>query len=239
MRLCLLLLFPFVFTMDLQAQKIIYDSNVELRAVASFHAIEVSGGIDLYVSQGEEKVAISARSPEFRSHIHTTVDNGVLKIWYEWKDGRNMSFSANKALKAYVSYKNLDALQGSGGSDITVDGVLRAEKLQLHISGGSDFKGGVDIQTLKVHASGGSDVLIEGKVTTIALDVSGGSDVDGFGLTAEDATVSASGGSDVQISATKGIVANASGGSDVRYRGPASVKEIRSSGSSSVKKVSL
>jgi len=225
--------------MDVRAQTVIYDANVEVRTAAPFHAIEVSGGIDLYVSQGEEKVAVSAKSPEFRSHIHTKVDNGVLKVWYEWKEGRNISFSTNRALKAYVSYKALDALQGSGGSDITVQGVLQAEVLQLHISGGSDFKGGVDIQTMKVHASGGSDVLIEGKVRTISLDVSGGSDVDGFGLTAEDATVSASGGSDVQISATKGLVANASGGSDVRYRGPASVKEIRSSGSSSVKKVSL
>ncbi|MEJ7911830.1 MAG: head GIN domain-containing protein [Chitinophagaceae bacterium] len=239
MRFSLLLLFTFVFMVRLPAQKVIYDSNIEVRAAAPFHAIAVSAGIDLYLSHGEEKVGVSAKSLELRSHIRTRVDNGVLKIWYEWKEGRQMSFGSNKALKAYVSYTALDGLHGSGGSDITVDGVLRAAVLQLHISGGSDFKGGVDIQNLKIHASGGSDVLIEGRVGTLSMDVSGGSDVDGFALTSEKATISASGGSDVQISVTRDINANASGGSDVRYKGPASVTDIRSSGSSRVKKVTL
>ena len=42
------------------AQKVVNDPNAEKREVKGFHAIEVGGGIDLYLSQGNEAVAVSA-----------------------------------------------------------------------------------------------------------------------------------------------------------------------------------
>ena len=50
--------------------------------------------------------------------------------------------------------------------------------------------------------------------------------------------VEASGGSDIYITVNKELVAGASGGSDIFYKGNGSVKEMKSSGSSSVKKTS-
>ena len=220
-----------------EAQKTIHDPNVEIRPTKSFHAVKVSGGIDLYISQGDEAVAVSAKDVEYRSHIKTEVTDGVLKIWYEWKDGRNILVGSNKQLKAYVSYKTLDALSASGGSDINVDGAIRSGKLALNVSGGSDFKGQVEVQDLKVDASGGSDVTISGKTEALDIDASGGSDVSGFDLFAQTANISASGGCDVEITVAKDIAARASGGSDIRYRGAAAVTQTSASGSSSVKKV--
>ncbi len=90
-----------------QAQKTIYDANAETRSVKGYKAIRVSHGIDLHISYGEEMVAVSAKDTEFRDRIKTEVENGVLKIWYEWKEGKNILMASNKALKAYVSYKQL------------------------------------------------------------------------------------------------------------------------------------
>jgi len=218
------------------AQKTVNDPNAEKRNASGFHAIEVSGGIDLYLSQGSEAVAVSAAKMEYREKIMTKVENGVLKIWFEWKNGFKVDWG-NRKLKAYVSFKNLDRLEAFGGSDVDVDGAIKVSKLDMEISGGSDFSGKVDISELKVDASGGSDVSISGKTTRLTIDASGGSDFSGYELSADVCDVEASGGSDVFITVNKELSANASGGSDVFYKGNGLIRDIKTS-SSSIKKVS-
>lgn len=218
------------------AQKTINDANVQKRNVSGFHAIEVSGGIDLYLSQGDEAVAVSASKVEDRDKIVTEVKDGVLKIWYDWKNSSKFDWG-NRKMKAYVSFKNLDRLEGSGGSDINVDGSIKVPKLEMEISGGSDFDGKVETDELKVEASGGSDVDISGKAAKVTIDASGGSDFKGYELATDICNVEASGGSDVHITVNKELSANASGGSDVFYKGTGLIRDIKTSGSS-IKKVS-
>jgi hypothetical protein len=219
------------------AQKTINDPNAEKRNVSGYHAIQVSGGIDLYLSPGTESVAVSAAEIKHRDRIRTEVKDGVLKIWYDYdRDNRIRMEWGNRKMKAYVSFKELDRLEGSGGSDIIVDGVIKSNSLSLDISGGSDFDGKVDVNTMKVEASGGSDVDISGRAANIDIDASGGSDFKGYDLVSDVCILEASGGSDIDITVNKELTANASGGSDVSYKGNAVVKTSKSSGSSSIKK---
>lgn len=219
-----------------KAQKTVYDANAQVRSVKGFRAIQVSGGIDLYLSSGQEAVAVSAKEIEHRDRIKTEVENGVLKIWYDWKDGMNFLKGTNRQLKAYVSFKTLESLSASGGSDVDVDGAINASKFSLNISGGSDFRGKINAQELTIDQSGGADINISGKAARLTVDASGGSDFNGYGLEAETATVGASGGSDVEVTVNKQLTANASGGSDVSYRGNASSVTSNKSGGGSVKK---
>ena len=50
------------------------EKNLQKRQVSGFHGVDVSGGIDLYLSYGPESVAVSAASTEVRDHIITEVD---------------------------------------------------------------------------------------------------------------------------------------------------------------------
>jgi hypothetical protein len=222
-----------------RAQKIVNDANAEKRNVSGFHAISVGGGIDLYLSQGEEGVAVSASETKYRDQIRTEVVNGVLKISYDYKNKLGWSITSGKMkLKAYVSAKTLDKLHAGGGSDVSVDGTLKSTSLDIHISGGSDFVGKIEATDLKAECSGGSDMRISGTAKNLAIDASGGSDVKGFDLNVESCYAEASGGSDIQISASKELNVNTSGGSDVHYKGSAVIKDIKTSGGGSVKKVS-
>jgi hypothetical protein len=220
------------------AQKTVNDPHAEKRNVSGYHAIEVSGGIDLYLSQGEEAVAVSASETKYRDRIKTEVKNGVLKIWYDNKNNLNIDWGSNRKMKAYVSFKDLNNLEGSGGSDINVEGTIKVSTLALNVSGGSDFEGKVEANDLKVDASGGSDVKISGMVKNLDIDASGGSDFKGYELAADVCNLQASGGSDVYITVNKELSADTSGGSDVFYKGNGAVREMKSSGSSSIKKVS-
>ena len=221
-----------LLTMATFGQKTINDPNVQKRQVSSFTGIEVGGGVDLYLSQGAEAVAVSASEAKYRDKIVTEVKNGVLHIWYD----ANSNWGGRK-LKAYVSFKNLDQLEGSGGSDIKVEGTITVAKLSLHVSGGSDFDGNVNISELKVDASGGSDVNIAGTAKSLSVDASGGSDFKGFELITDNTTVDASGGSDIYITVNKELNATSSGGSDIHYKGNGLIRNINGS-SSNIKKVS-
>jgi hypothetical protein len=218
------------------SQKTINDPDIEKRTVSSFTGIEIGGGIDLYLSQGEEAVAVSASEPKFRDKIKTQVENGILKIWFETNSNLHIDWS-NKKLKAYVSFKNIDLLKASGGSDVKVTGSITVSKLFMHVSGGSDFEGKVNIDELKIDALGGSDVDISGTAKNLDVNASGGSDFKGYELITDNSTVDASGGSDIYITVNKELNANSSGGSDVYYKGNGLIKNIKSSGSS-IKKVS-
>jgi Putative auto-transporter adhesin, head GIN domain len=215
------------------AQKTINDANAEVRPVSKFDVIEVSGGIDLYLSYGEEALAVSASDKGIRDHIKTEVKDGVLKISYDWKKGMKFNLKGS-SLKAYVSYTSLLRLFASGGSDVHVDGTIKADRFRLNLSGGSDFTGKVDIKALTIDMSGGSDANVGGGVTDLRIEASGGSDFSGFNLVTENCIIQASGGSDVQITVNKEIYAEASGASDIDWKGKATVKGVRASGSGSV-----
>ena len=236
MKKLLVIAIVLVFNASLFAQKI-NDVNAEKRNVSGYHAIEVSGGIDLYLSEGDESVAVSAAETKYRDRIKTEVKNGVLKIWYDYNSNVKIDWG-NRKMKAYVSYKNLDKLGASGGSDIMAYGSIKTTTLNLSVSGGSDFEGKVEASDLNVDASGGSDVKISGTAKQLNIDASGGSDFKGYELAADICNLQVSGGSDVYITINKELIAEASGGSDVFYKGNGLVREVKSSGSSSIKKVS-
>ena len=119
MKKLISLLFAVFALATVYAQKTIQDANAEVRNVTRFDIIEVSGGIDLYLSYGEEAVVVSASNKELRDHIKTEVKDGVLKISYDWKKGMKFNLKGS-SLKAYVSYTSLLRLFASGGSDVTV-----------------------------------------------------------------------------------------------------------------------
>jgi len=217
-----------------QNEKLINDKNAEKRSVKGFHAIRISGGIDLYLTQGkDEAVAVSAASVSIRNKIRTEVEDGTLKIFMD-NDGEHWG-SGHVNMKAYVSFSTLDALSASGGSDVYVEEALKLEKLKIVLSGGSDMKGKVSIGELSITQSGGSDITLTGNASHLIVTASGGSDLHGYDLATETCNVSATGGSDVHILVNKELTATASGGSDVYYKGAASVKQV-SSGSGSVSK---
>ena len=216
------------------AQKNIHDANAVARTVGTFHGIKMSSGIDLYLSQsGSEGLAVSASSSDYRDKIVTEVENGILKIYYGDQGSWGTNWG-NRKMKAYVSVKDLDLLEASGGSDIYIDEKLQSARLKVQLSGGSDIIGKVAIEDLSISASGGSDAKLTGTANHLKVSISGGSDFKGADLIAEYCSISASGGSDAYIHVNKELDSHASGGSDIRYTGnPTS--NVSSSGGGSVK----
>jgi hypothetical protein len=207
------------------------DNNKESRPVPTFHGVEVSDGIDLYLSQGPASVAITAASENIRRHMITEVVDGILRIHLEkdWQpDGMDTK------MKAYVSIPSVDQLEASGGGDIYFQTEITASKLRLELSGGGNLEGKIQADNLSIDQSGGSNVHLSGKVKELQVNASGGGSLKGYGLVADFARINASGGSHSEITVNKELRVASSGGSDVYYKGMAMTREINSSGGGSV-----
>jgi hypothetical protein len=222
------------FVVIAQNPKVINDANAQKRTVTGFHGVDIHSGIDLYLSQGgDETVVVSASDAEVRDRIVTEVEDGILHIYLDDKWHWNWNWG-NRKLKAYVSCKVLDQLTASGGSDVFIDAAIKSQKLDLHLSGGSDLHGKMEVGELTIGQSGGADAYISGSASQLNVHVSGGSDFHGYDLAVDDCHAQASGGSDVYVTVNKELDATASGGSDIHYKGSGSVRESHTSGSGSV-----
>ncbi|HEV9038464.1 MAG TPA: head GIN domain-containing protein [Puia sp.] len=236
MRKTYLLVVASLLVLTIRAQKtIVHDPNAEVRPLKGYHGIEVSDGIDLYLSQGDiETVVVSARDIKMRDRIRTEVVDGILRIslphgWtvHDYK------------LKAYVSFTTLDRLTAAGASDVFVDGIIAGDRLVVNLSGASDFKGAVNVKQLKMEQSGASDARLTGVVSDMAsFSSSGSSHIKGYDLVTQSCAVDASGASDIQITVNKELSASLSGASNVYYKGTGVIRETHFSGASAIKKVS-
>ena len=231
------LLFIVLFATAARAQKTVYDANAEPRTVSSFHAIQISNSFDVVITQGnEESLAVSAENKDDLSRIETKVENGVLKIRY---DEPKKWWRGNKKLKAYIAVKNLDELRASGACGIKVEGSLHTASLKLNLSGASDLKGELNIDgELNADLSGASDMDVTGSAQDVVIDASGASDVKAYNFTTSTCKVDASGASGVRITVDKELSAKLSGASNVSYKGAAMIRDIKTSGASSISKKS-
>ena len=216
------------------AQKI-NDPNAEVREAKNFHGVNVSNAFDVYLTQSnEEAVAVSASEIKFRDRIKVEVRSGILHIRYEneglkWNNGK-------QKLKAYISIREIDQLTISGACDVFVEGTIKAQELTLHQSGASDLKGKLDVKKLTVDISGASDVTITGSASILNIGASGASSFKGYDLVTENCEAHASGASDIRITVNGEISARASGASDIKFKGSGVIRELKSSGASSVSK---
>jgi Putative auto-transporter adhesin, head GIN domain len=220
-----------------QEKTVINDANAQKRNLSgSFTGISVSDGVDLYLTQGNEKsVAVSASDEKFMERFKTEVEDGTLKIYYDNK-GINWSVNDRRKLKAYVSFKTLEKLHASGGADVRIQGSLDAENLEMKFTSGSSFNGKIKAKDMMVEQNSGSSINISGSAEKFKVDVSSGAIFKGFDLAVDYCDAKASSGGGVRVTINKELNAKANSGGGVRYKGDAVIKEINVNSGGSVKK---
>lgn len=219
--------------------KVIHDANAETRPVTAFNAIKVSQGIELLLTHGtSEAVAVSAEEKEQRDAIKTEVSNGELRIYIEQKAAKwwKQLISKGKKPKAYVSYVNLEKINGSSGAKITVDGSINSAVLTIDISSGANIRGAVKAKDLTVEQSSGGKTHIEGSAENLKVTSSSGAHFYGYDLAVTKCKAEASSGGKIQLNVTNELAAYASSGGGIDYRGGGAIMDISTSSGGKIKK---
>lgn len=221
-----------------QENAVINDANAKSRTLnASFSAISVSDGIDLYLSQGaEESLAVSYADEKYADRFKTVVEGSTLKIYY---DSKGLSWNdSKKKLKAYVSFRTLEKLTASAGADVKLQSAITVGNLDMKFTSGAYFKGMVNAKSLSVDQNSGSDINISGSAEKTTIDVSSGASFNGYDFAVDFCDAKASSGGGVHISVQKELSAKAHSGGDIRYKGTGLIRDINISSGGIVKKAS-
>lgn len=200
------------------------------RSVDEFHGISVSSGIDLYLTQKNVQEVRVEADEDVMDKIITKVEGGILKIYMKENSWSwfNLGWS-HSTRKVYVSFKTLDKLEASAGSDVVSQSVLNLNNLDLDVSSGSDVKLELNADRVNAVSSSGSDIKLKGKANSIQANASSAGDIDASAFQAKKCNAIASSGSDIRVYATEQLDANASSGADIGYMGNPAMKNINES----------
>lgn len=217
------------------AQNVVYDENAVVRTVGTFNAVEVSGTVSLYLSQGTTQgVAVSAGEAKYNNKIISEVKNGVLHISVDGGVWNGFNWS-NKKLKAYITVTELTRLEASGATYISTAGAIKSDDLKIEVSGASEMKGEIDAKKLAIDISGASVVKLSGKASDAYIEASGACVINAYSLTIDNCKTNTSGASSVRVYVKNQLTAEATGGSSIHYKGRPTSTNLTSSGGSNIK----
>jgi len=178
-----------------------------------FNAIEVSRGLDVYLTQSEtESIRVQA-DENLQDIITVEIKNGVLNISTE----ENISSAASK--KVMVNFKNIDKISTSSGSDVMSTNTIITDELKIYTSSGSDVEIEVEVENLICESSSGSDIKLSGTTNTFRAEASSGSDIKAAKLKAIKTKADANSGADITVNTSKELTASANSGGDIKYYG--------------------
>ena len=118
-----------------------------------------------------------------------------------------------------VSFKDVNAITSTSGSDVYSTNTINANHLKLKSTSGSDMKLDVNTSVLECESTSGSDLRLSGKTVKLIAEATSGSDIKASDLKAESSQVKATSGADITVNTSKELTAKASSGGDIKYYG--------------------
>ncbi|HMO34128.1 MAG TPA: head GIN domain-containing protein [Lacibacter sp.] len=210
----------------LQAQQVHQNPDAEMRNVQGFRSIQVGDGIELFLSQGsEEEVAVSASRDNYRQRLKTDVKDGVLRIYYDRESLSDWTGTAKK-LRAYVSFRSLEKITATAGSQVHLEGVLRVKDLVIVLHSGAHFRGRLETGSLALEAASGAKAELSGSTGTFQAKAESGARVDAYGIASGKADIRVSSGARVQATIEEEMKLYASSGGAIHYKGKGRISSV-------------
>ena len=197
--------------------------------VANVTVLNARNGVDVFLTQGDtESLRIDAKGFD-DDEIVVEMNDGTLKLGIDRK-GIWHGMGRNQYVKAYLTVKNLSAINVSSGTDVHGQTDFNADQLAISVSSGADLTMHVKARDLTVSVSSGADATLSGSTERLVAKSSGGADLHAQKLIADVCQVQASGGADAKVYARKEFRLHASGGGDIDFSGPGQVVSRQTSG---------
>jgi len=219
--------------------KLISDPNVQVRQVEKFEGVNVSGAIELYISQGSQAVAVSASDKDLVDEIVTEVKGGILYIRFKskkswWSDQWN---TTGRKFKAYVSAEKINFVSLSGSGNIRIEGTLKAPELGIQLSGSGNVSGNIVTDDLDLRQSGSGNIKLTGNAGKAEFSCSGSGNVICADLVTDNCRVTLSGSGNAEVNVNKELSASISGSGNIRYRGNGNLVNASTAGSGKIRKI--
>ncbi len=201
--------------------------------VNQFTALSVSSGVDVYLIEGSGHQVLVETNAKKMDKMKIKQSGERLSIGMDNKGmGSWSNLKKQPPVKVYVTFRILNSLDVSGGSDIYSKETIHANPFTLEASGGSDIHLDIETNQMSCSLSGGSDLFLGGLVKKLEANMSGAADIKAKNCKVDDLEVTMSGASDMQVSVSSRLHAKISGSSDLFVYGNPEIVHKSVSGSS-------
>jgi formylmethanofuran dehydrogenase subunit C len=203
----------------------------KVREVGEFHGVRVTSGMNVHLIQGDQQKVVVAADANLHELIETKVEDGILEI----KALANIWHAKEK--KVFVTAPDLSEISGTAGSNIFTDNQLKAGKIYIKGSAGSNMHISINGQNMEVSASSGSNIFIDGSAEELIIKTSSGANIKAGDLVAVKCDAKANSGGNLWINTSKELTADASSGGNIFYSGsPEIISSNASTGGNIIKK---
>lgn len=192
----------------------------ETRQVKEFEQIEVSRGMNVYITQGSPAKVVVIADNNLHELIETKVEGGILKVFVN----ENIGWAKEK--KVMVTVEKLTGVKATSGSNVYSQNQVMAENMELSTSSGANMTMDVNVKYLKADCSSGANIHLAGLAKDAELEGSSGANLKGQELKADNCKMRVSSGGNVFASVSKRLEAKASSGGNIVYYGEPATTEI-------------
>jgi hypothetical protein len=205
----------------------------ETRPVEAFHALEAENAlqVNLVVTQGAKPSLKISGDDNLVPLVESVVRDG--KLILGMKEDTNIR--TKLPLLAEVVTDQLDQVQASGATNVKVTGGSKVEQFTAEASGAARLSvAGLQTPKAIATAAGASHIVLAGTAESLKIDASGAGQVKAEDLKVDDADVSISGASTVDLRASKSVTGDVSGAAQLNLHGRPAKKTVSTSGAAGV-----
>jgi hypothetical protein len=202
----------------------------ETRDVPRFHSIRLEVHGDVTVTQGKDQLLEIQADADIISRLRTKVKNGTLIISSVGNIRRSL------LLEIDIEMEEIRGLSISGSGSIQARNSIKANTVDLKVSGSGDISLQVEAKNVSSKISGSGVIDLAGEVYNHTIDISGSGDVEAYDLITEETSVKISGSGDCMVNVDENLEVTISGSGDVQYKGSPKVN-FKGSGSGTVRSV--
>lgn len=227
----LVFLMPFISSCNLNCITASGKSVAESRNTDPFTKVEMGGGMQVFLKQGNESTVNIEADQNIMPLIKTEVRDHTLHI----STGNNVCNSGT--IKVYITSPVISAVDASGAVEIANAGILKSDKFNLDLSGACKALLSIDAGEIETESSGASVITLKGKAKSHRIDMSGAVELDAESLVVEKYDIETSGACKLKIHVTDELRSSSSGASEISYHGQPKVINSDNSGASKLHKL--
>jgi hypothetical protein len=195
----------------------------EVRKVGDFDEVEVSRGMNVYITYGTPAKVVVVADENLHRDIITDEDGDVLKVYVD------ANIREAKEKKVIITIDKLNAVEASSGANVYTQGAFATKYTEVKASSGSNITMEFTAETLKAKCSSGANIILSGASQESELEASSGANLKAEGLKSDKCRLRASSGSNVFATVTNQLEAKASSGGNITYYGNPSATTVENS----------
>ena len=201
----------------------------DVRDVDGFTGVEVSTGIDVFLSQGNNFEVVVEADENLQEVILTELKGDNLVVRTD-----HVNIRSAKSKKVHVTLPELTELKISSAGDCVGQTPFQCGDLNLSISSAGDLTLEVEAGRINLDISSSGDARLAGSAEVLDATLSSAGDLHAFDLVAGRVDVNVSSAGDARVHATEELEMNASSAGNIYYRGEAEVVRSTSSSAGSI-----